>query len=290
MNLLKAIILGLVQALSAYAPVSSATHIRVLGTLLLGGAPSPTFVAAVQLGSVLAVTVRFRRDIARIFSRWRSCLLGEHGTDWKSRMGRGDRNATFGWYVIIANVPVLVLGVPFGGIAGKALDNLWFQVAALLAFGVLLWIVDARVGQLKTLREMTYRDALFLALGQMLALIPGVSLSAGALTLGRARGLTRESVVRAWLIMAIPAGLASVLYQLYGAVTGSGGMTVFPGLLATLVAGLVSFALGYVVIVGLLRFVSTFSLKVFAIYRIAFALVIVFLLLFGAVPAAASAM
>lgn len=286
MNFFEAIVLGLVQALTEYLPVSSSAHIRILGDLMLGSDPGAAFTAIIQLGTELAVLLYFRRDIINILTAWFRCLFGHEGADWRSRMGAGNKDARLGWYIILGTLPILVCGLLFKDMIETTLRNLWITVTVLLVFGVLLWIVDAKSRQIKTMEEMTAKDAFIFGLGQMLALIPGVSRSGGTITVGRAMGYTREAAVRVSFLMAIPAVFGAGILETVSAIkdlsAGDAGM--FPGWGPTIVAAIVSFVVGYIVIIGFLKFVSTFSYKAFAIYRIALAVVVAILLIAGVLP------
>ncbi len=283
MNFFEAIVLGLVQALTEYLPVSSSAHIRIIGDLMLGSDPGAAFTAIIQLGTELAVLLYFRRDIIAILSGWLKCLFGKEGTDWRSRMGAHNRDARFGWYIIVGTLPILICGLLFQDIIETTLRNMWITVTVLLVFGILLWVVDAQSRQIKTVREMTVKDALLFGIGQCLALIPGVSRSGGTITFGRAMGYTRESAVRVSFLMAIPAVFGAGILETISAVQdlNSGEAGLFPGWGPTIVAAIVSFIVGYVVIIGFLKFVSSFSYKAFAIYRIGLAIVVAILLIAG---------
>lgn len=293
MNFFQAIILGLVQALTEYLPVSSSAHIRIVGELMLKSDPGAAFTAIIQLGTELAVILYFRRDIISILSHWFSCLFGHNGSDLKSRLGKGDRDATFGWYIIIGTMPILIAGLLFQNVIETTLRNMWITVTVLFLFGVLLWIVDARFPERKTVQEMNWKEALLFGVGQMLALIPGVSRSGGTITFGRAMGYTREDAVRVSFIMAIPAVFGSGILEAVKAIGDYKSEANFPGWGATIAATMVSFIVGYIVIIAFLKFVSTFSYKAFAIYRIALAVLVAVLLIAGvlqASPAAAQAL
>ena len=110
MNFFQAIILGIVQALTEYLPVSSSAHIRIFGDLMLGSDPGAAFTAIIQIGTELAVILYFRHDIINILTHWFSCLFGKNGKDWKARMGRGDNYATLGWNIIVGSIPIIILG------------------------------------------------------------------------------------------------------------------------------------------------------------------------------------
>ncbi|KAA8822604.1 undecaprenyl-diphosphate phosphatase [Bifidobacterium vespertilionis] len=296
MNFFQAIFLGLVQALTEYLPVSSSAHIRIIGDLMLGSDPGAAFTAIIQIGTELAVLLYFRRDIARILGAWFGSLFGKEGKDWKSRLGAHNRDTQMGWYIIIGTLPIVIAGVLFKNAIETTLRNLWITVTVLALFGVLLWIFDARSKQIKTMERMTAKDAIIFGIGQMLALIPGVSRSGGTITFGRAMGYTREAAVRVAFLMAIPAVLGAGLLESVSAVKDVSacsanpdplseacvGAGMFPGWGPTIAATIVSFVVGYIVIIGFLKFVSTFSYKAFAIYRIALAVVVAILLLTGA--------
>ena len=199
MNFFQAIFLGLVQALTEYLPVSSSAHIRIIGDLMLGSDPGAAFTAIIQIGTELAVILYFRHDIIRILGAWFGSLFGKEGKDFKSRMGAHNRDTQMGWFIIIGTLPILIAGLLFKDAIESTLRNLWITVTVLIIFGILLWVVDARAKQVKTMDEMTWKDALIFGIGQMLALIPGVSRSGGTITFGRAMGYTREAAVRVYL-------------------------------------------------------------------------------------------
>ena len=286
MNFFQAIILGLVQALTEYLPVSSSAHIRIIGDLMIGSDPGAAFTAIIQIGTELAVLLYFRRDIVRILSHWFGCLFGRNGSDLRHRMGEGDKDALLGWYIIIGTLPIVIAGLVFKHAIESTLRNLWITVAVLLIFGVLLWIVDDRSRQIKRIDDMNIKEAAIFGIGQMLALIPGVSRSGGTITFGRAMGYTREAAVRVAFLMAIPAVFGAGILEAVSAIkdyaAGDLAGTPFPGWGPTIAATIVSFLVGYIVIIGFLKFVSTFSYKAFAIYRIGLAVVVAILLLTGA--------
>ena len=263
MNFFQAIFLGLVQALTEYLPVSSSAHIRIIGDLMLGSDPGAAFTAIIQIGTELAVILYFRHDIIRILGAWFGSLFGKEGKDFKSRMGAHNRDTQMGWFIIIGTLPILIAGLLFKDAIESTLRNLWITVTVLIIFGILLWVVDARAKQVKTMDEMTWKDALIFGIGQMLALIPGVSRSGGTITFGRAMGYTREAAVRVSFLMAIPAVFGAGILEAVSAVkdVAAGNAGMFPGWGATIAATIVAFVVGYVVIIGFLKFVSTFSYK-----------------------------
>ena len=283
MNFFQAIFLGLVQALTEYLPVSSSAHIRIIGDLMLGSDPGAAFTAIIQIGTELAVILYFRHDIIRILGAWFGSLFGKEGKDFKSRMGAHNPDTQMGWFIILGTMPILIAGLLFKHAIEGSLRNLWITVTVLALFGVLLWVVDARSKQVKTMKEITWKDALIFGIGQMLALIPGVSRSGGTITFGRAMGYTREAAVRVSFLMAIPAVFGAGILEAVSAVkdVAAGDAGMFPGWGPTIAAAIVAFVVGYVVIIGFLKLVSTFSYKAFAIYRIGLAIVVALLLITG---------
>ena len=151
MNFFQAIILGIVQALTEYLPVSSSAHIRIFGDLMLGSDPGAAFTAIIQIGTELAVILYFRHDIIRILGAWFGSLFGKEGKDFKSRMGAHNRDTQMGWFIIIGTLPILIAGLLFKDAIESTLRNLWITVTVLIIFGILLWVVDARAKQVKFL-------------------------------------------------------------------------------------------------------------------------------------------
>ena len=297
MNFFQAIFLGLVQALTEYLPVSSSAHIRIVGDLMIGRDPGAAFTAIIQIGTELAVILYYRRDIIRILGSWFGSLFGKDGKDWKSRLGAHNRDTQMGWFIIIGTLPILVAGLLFKDVIETTLRNLWITVTVLALFGVLLWVFDSRSKQIKTMGDMTAKDALIFGVGQMLALIPGVSRSGGTITFGRAMGYTREAAVRTSFLMAIPAVFGAGILEAVSAVKdvnacsatkaadACAAIGAFPGWGATIAATIVAFFIGYIVIIAFLKFVSSFSYKAFAIYRIILAVIVALLLITGKLPA-----
>lgn len=297
MNFFQAIFLGLVQALTEYLPVSSSAHIRIVGDLMIGRDPGAAFTAIIQIGTELAVILYYRRDIIRILGSWFGSLFGKEGKDWKSRLGAHNRDTQMGWFIIIGTLPILVAGLLFKDVIETTLRNLWITVTVLALFGVLLWVFDSRSKQIKTMDDMTAKDALIFGVGQMLALIPGVSRSGGTITFGRAMGYTREAAVRTSFLMAIPAVFGAGILEAISAVKdvsacsatkaadACAAIGAFPGWGATIAATIVAFFIGYIVIIAFLKFVSSFSYKAFAIYRIVLAVIVALLLITGKLPA-----
>jgi len=283
----EAVVLGLVQGLTEFLPISSSAHIRVIGPLMPnGGDPGAAFTAIIQLGTEAAVLLYFRKDIASIITAWLRALRGGNGTDRASRLGRGSADAKMGWWVILGSVPIVVLGLAFQDAIESSLRHLLLTAAVLAVFGVVLGWVDKVRPANRELTSLRARDAIALGFAQAGALIPGVSRSGGTITMARWLGLTRDAAARYSFLLAIPAVVGSALFQ---AVTGVGELTAVggPGIAATVIATVVSFIVGYYVIVWFLRLITTRSFMPFVIYRLGFAAVIVVLVATNTVSATA---
>lgn len=277
MGWFEALVLGVVQGLSEFLPISSSAHVSIAGQLF-GHDPGAAFTAIIQIGTELAVIVYFAKDIGRIIKAWVLALFG--------KIPRDDHDATMGWLVIIGSIPIVVLGLLFQDAIETVLRNLWITVAMLAGFGLVIGIVDRLASHQRPLESLTWKHGILYGLAQSLALIPGVSRSGATITAGLAMGYQRPAAARYSFLLAIPAVTGAGFYELYEAFQGSSGSQVSWG--PTLAATVVSFIVGYVVIAWLLRFISTHSFLVFVIYRIAIAAVIAVLLLSGVVDPLAS--
>ena len=305
--------MGLVQGLTEFLPISSSAHIRILGDLTNEGEPGAAFTAMIQIGTELAVLLYFRHDIARIVVAWVRALAGAQGRGWRARVGLGgtavtadlvdtaptrpptasrsggaSHDALMGWFIIVGSIPIVVLGLLFKDTIESTLRNLWLTVAMLTVFALLLGWADRIAQQRRALADLTVRHALLFGLWQALALIPGVSRSGGTITGGLFMGYTREAAARYSFLLAMPAVFGAGLLQLVSSLgefgqcsTTEGVATYNPSVAATLVATVVAFVVGYVVIIGFLKIVSTYSYKPFVYYRLALAAVVALLLLTG---------
>ena len=273
------IVLGLVQGLTEFLPISSSAHLRVVGELLNGGAdPGAAFTAITQIGTETAVLVYFRHDIVRIVTAWWRALRGQDGSGWRARMGAGDPDARMAWWIGLGTVPIVVLGLAFEESIKGPFRNLYLIVLTLALFAVVLGVADRVGAKRRTLDQLTPGHAVAFGFAQALALIPGVSRSGGTISAGLLMGYTREAAARYSFLLAVPAVLGSGLQQLVSSVHDF-GRTGTPSLGVTAMATVVAFVIGYIVIIGFLKLVSTRSYLPFVIYRFAFAAAIVLLLL-----------
>ena len=284
MNVWEAIVLGLVQGLTEFLPISSSAHLRIVGELIGSSDPGAAFTAITQIGTETAVVLYFRKDIARICAAWWRALTGAHGTGWRARLGEGDPDARMAWWIALGSVPIVVGGLFLEDAIDATFRNLYLTALTLAVFGILLGVADRFARQERTLDTIGPRHAILFGLAQAMALVPGVSRSGGTITMGRLLGYTREAAARYSFLLAIPAVLGSGLYKLVGSLDefGTAGT---PGLLPTLVATVIAFVVGYAVIIWFLKLVSTRSYLPFVIYRLVLAVVVVILLGAGAVTA-----
>ncbi|WAC65936.1 undecaprenyl-diphosphate phosphatase [Agrococcus sp. SL85] len=274
MDWLIAILLGALQGATEFLPISSSAHLRIAGLFLPGAEdPGATFTAITQIGTELAVVLFFWRDIVRIISRWFGALRGSVPKD--------DPDVRMGWLVIIGTVPIVVAGVLFQSLIRDQLRSLWITATVLIVFGLILGAADIYGRRTKTLEGITYRDGVLVGIGQVLALIPGVSRSGATVTVGRALGYERPAAAKYAFLLAIPAVFGSGLYETYQALTEpeSIGLGWGPTILATIVA----FGVGLVVIKWLMAFISKRSFAPFVVYRIALGAVLLVLLSVGAI-------
>ena len=274
MDWLEALIMGLVQGLTEFLPISSSAHLRVVGELIGAGDPGAGFTAITQIGTETAVLIYFWKDIVRIISRWWMSLPF---ISKESRIKSSDPDVRMGWMIIVGSLPIAVLGLLLESWIDTTFRNLWITVFMLAAFGLLLGWAD-RVGRrVNTLDKMTWGQAVAFGFAQALALIPGVSRSGGTITAGRLMGFTREAAARYSFLLALPAVFASGFYKAFKAFGDEQAVGWGPTTLATLVA----FVVGYLVIVWFLKLVTTKSFQPFVIYRLCFAALVAILLIVG---------
>lgn len=254
--MLQALVLGLVQGLTEFLPVSSSAHLLLVPRALGWPDPGAAFTAVTQLGTETAVLLYFRHDLLRIAAGWL------HG--WRSTQAREGEGWRLGWVLIIGTVPIGLAGLLLEPlITGPVRRNLVLIATALIVVGILLAVVDRFATGTRTVGTVTWREAVLLGLAQAAALCPGVSRSGATVSAALALGLDRASATRLSFLLAVPAVVLSGLFTLPDVLAGDG-----PGLGATAAATVVAFVVGYGSIAGLLRFVTRHSFAVFAGYRV----------------------
>jgi len=257
LDLLKAVVLGLIQGLTEFLPISSSAHLRIFPEWFGWGDPGAAFTAVIQIGTELAVLIYFRKDIWRIASAWLRSLFDP---SW-----RGHLDTRMGWYVIVGSLPIVILGVLLKETIENDFRSLWIIGTTLIVLGVVLGIADRVGSNRRAVEQMTLQHSVFLGAAQAMALIPGVSRSGATISMGRFLGYEREAATRFAFLLAIPAVVGAGVFELKEIPHGENAY----GWAPTIVATVVSFLVGYAAIAWLLRYVSTKSYLPFVLYRIA---------------------
>lgn len=276
----EALILGIVQGLTEFLPISSSAHIRIVGEFMNKAQdPGARFTAITQIGTELAVLIFFRNDITAIVLSWfkQVILRAELSTEAKGQ-------ARMGWLIIIGSVPIVVLGYFGRDIITNDLRSLWLIASTMIIFGVILGIADKYGKSERSLEQLGTKHGLLYGAAQALALVPGVSRSGATIAMGRFLGYTRDAALRYSFLLALPAVFGSGLYQLKDAFLSDAAPNVF-SIPETLAATAVAFGVGYVVIAWILKFVSTKSFMPFIIYRVILGSALLVLLATGVISA-----
>jgi undecaprenyl-diphosphatase len=270
MSGLEAIVLGLVQGLTEFLPISSSGHLRIVPALLGWEDPGAGFTAVIQLGTMAAVLIYFRADLWRIAIAWLREL--------RVPIRRASQEAKLGWFIVLGTIPISVFGFIFSAQIESGARSLYLIGSALILFSFVMVLAE-RVGtQRRDLTELDGRDGLFVGMAQALALIPGVSRSGATISAGLLRGFDRVAAARYSFLLSVPAVVLSGLFELRK--IGEDG-SASAG--ATAVATVVAFASGYLAIAWLLRYLSTHSLGIFVLYRIALGALVLALAASGAI-------
>jgi undecaprenyl-diphosphatase len=267
---LEAIVLGLVQGLTEFLPISSSGHLRIVPALVGWEDPGAAFTAVIQLGTMAAVLFYFRRDLWAI------------GSAWVRELRRPFRELTnearIGWFIVLGTIPISIFGVVFSDQIESGARDLYLIGSALILFSFVM-LLGERVGsQRRELADMDVRDGLFVGLAQALALIPGVSRSGATISAGLLCGFDRAAAARYSFLLSVPAVVLSGLFELREVGDGEGASAA-----ATIIATLVAFASGYAAIAWLLRFLATHTMGVFVAYRIPLGILVLVLAATGAI-------
>ena len=278
MGFIEAIILGLIQGLTEFLPISSSAHLRIAGEFLPSATdPGATFTAITQIGTELAVILYFRKDIARIMGRWFRHFGASTGSHANS-VPKNDPDVRLGWLIIIATIPIVIVGYFAQEYIRSVFRSLWLIAIVLIVFGIILGLADWLGKRTKTITEISYGHGILIGLAQMLALIPGVSRSGATTTAGLALGYTRPTAARFGFLLAIPAVFGSGLYELVHSFGAPEGVYDYA---QTAVATVVAFAVGFAVIAMLMRYIKRGSFLPFVIYRLLLGGTLIVLLSFG---------
>ncbi|WP_344978966.1 undecaprenyl-diphosphate phosphatase [Streptosporangium fragile] len=265
----EAVVLGLLQGLTEFLPISSSAHIRVVSALFGWQDPGAAFTAVIQLGTEAAVLIYFRKDIWEIISTWTRAL-------WTPAL-RAHHAARMGWYVIVGTLPIVLLGLAFKDSIESVFRDLRLIGTTLIVFGLVLWLADRSARNKLTLeRHLNPIHALLYGLAQSLALIPGVSRSGGTISAGLLLDYRREEAAKYSFLLAIPAVLGAGFLELFE--IGEDGA---PAWGPTILATVISFVVGYLAVSWFLKYISTHRFTGFVIYRIALGVVIIALVSMG---------
>ncbi len=257
MDLWQAIVLGVVEGLTEFLPVSSTGHLTIAEELLGLPVDAPevtAYTAVIQIGAILAVLLYFARDLGRITAGWGRGLV--------RREARGSQDYRFGWLIILGSLPIVVVGLAARSLIEGPLRSLWVVAAGLIGWSAVMWWAERNPSQKKGEADLSTADVLIIGLVQCIALVPGVSRSGATISAGLLRGVDRVTATKLSFFLAIPALVGAGLYQLPTAV-GQG-----IGVLPTVVGTVVSFVVAYATVAWLLRFVAANRITAFVPYRL----------------------
>ena len=264
MSLLEAIVLGIVQGLTEFLPISSTGHLRIVPAFFGWEDPGAAFTAVTQLGTMAAVLLYFRAELMRIARAWAQSI-----TD---RPKRRELDARLGWYIVLGTVPIGVFGVLFKDQIETGARDLYLIGVALIVVGVIMSIADHVGSRERQLEQIETKDGFWVGVAQAFALIPGVSRSGATITTGLFLGLDRAAAARFSFLLSVPAVVLSGLFELSFIIEGEEGEHI--GADALLVATGFAFVVGYASIAFLLRFLATHTLFVFVAYRIVLGVIV----------------
>jgi undecaprenyl-diphosphatase len=270
---LEAIVLGIVQGLTEFLPVSSTAHLRIVPAFAGWEDPGAAFTAVTQLGTMLAVVIYFREDLWRISRTWLRSL--------RDPSLRTELDARLGWYIVLGTVPIGIFGILFKDQIESGARDLYLIGVALIVLGLILLIAE-RVGRRdRDIEQVKTRDGFWVGMAQAAALVPGVSRSGATITAGLFLGLERAAAARFSFLLSVPAVVLSGLLELGTIVSGEEGEHVGAG--ALVIATVLAFFAGYAAIAFLLRFLSTHSTAIFVGYRVALGALVLILVSAGAI-------
>lgn len=275
MNIIEAIILGIIQGITEFLPISSTGHLTIAGKLMnLISSDHPehwtAFIAVIQLGTLIAVLIFFRNDLLLIIKDFFSDNLFR-----RKNFSDQTINSKMGWYLVIATIPVAVIGLGFKHIIeGVLTKNLYVIAASLIILAIILTVAE-KLGKFKReTKDIKWHDALIIGIAQSFALIPGSSRSGTTITAGLFLGLKRETAARFSFLMSIPAVAASGLLEFYQSLKYIHSAEMINLIVATIFSALV----GYISIGFLLRYLKKNSTFIFIIYRVIVGIIILLLL------------
>ncbi len=264
MDAIQAIVLGIVQGLTEFLPVSSTAHLRIVPAFFGWEDPGAAFTAVVQLGTMAAVLIYFRADLWRITSAWLRSL--------RDPALRSTADARIGWYIILGTIPIAVLGLVFKDTIENGFRTLELIGAAMVLFSFVMLRAEASSTRKRHVEDLTRRDGWIIGFAQALALVPGVSRSGATISAGLFLNFNREAAARYSFLLSVPAVVLSGLFELRH-ISDGGGAGVGPTIIATVLA----FVVGYASIALLLRYLVDHSIRVFVAYRFTVGMLVIIL-------------
>lgn len=274
MNAIEAIVLGIVQGLTEFLPISSTAHLRIVPAFAGWEDPGAAFTAVTQLGTMAAVVAYFRADLARIARAWVASV--------RSRGRTTDLDARLGWMILLGTIPIGIFGIVFKDQIETGARDLTLIGITLIALGLVLLLAE-RVGRRERgIDSMSVRDGVMIGFAQAAALVPGVSRSGATISAGLFLGLDRVAAARFSFLLSVPAVVLSGLFELKGLIDGTvHGQQ--PGAVAITIATLAAFVVGYLSIAFLLRFLTSHTTAIFIGYRVALGALVLALVGAGAI-------
>ena len=257
MGALEAIVLGIVQGLTEFLPISSTAHLRIVPAFVGWPDPGAAFTAVTQLGTMAAVLLYFRADLWRIARAWLLSL--------RDRAMRGESDVRLGWYILLGTIPIAVFGYAFRDQIETGARNLYWIGSALIALGLVMAVADHVGTRTREVSDIKAVDGAVIGTAQAMALIPGVSRSGATISAGLFRNFNRAAAARYSFLLSVPAVVLSGLLELRKIGEGGPGVA---GPAATAVATVTAFVVGYVSIAFLLRYLASHSTLLFVIYRV----------------------
>ncbi|MDX6556284.1 MAG: undecaprenyl-diphosphatase [Miltoncostaeaceae bacterium] len=273
MSAIEAIVLGIVQGLTEFLPISSTGHLRLVPAFVGWDDPGALFTAVIQLGTMVAVLIYFRQDLLRITRVWLESL--------RRPSLRRELDARMGWYIIVGTIPISVFGLAFHNQIESGARNLYLIGTALIVLGLVLLWAERVSTRRRTVEQVTLRDGLAVGFAQAMALVPGVSRSGATITAGLFLGMKREAAARFSFLLSVPAIVLSGLYGLVGIISDTEGDHTSLGALA--IATVFAFIVGYASIAFLLRYLANHSTMVFVVYRVALGAIVLILAAAGVI-------
>jgi undecaprenyl-diphosphatase len=270
LNIVEAVLLGAVEGVTEFLPISSTGHLTILEKLLgyqINAADITAFTAIIQSGAVLATVIFLREDLIRIITAWFRGLVNpaaRQELDWR-----------FAWAVILGSIPIGIVGLAFQDTIENTLRSLWFVAGALILWSAVMAFADHAATQVRHEDDVTWKDTLVIGVVQCLALIPGISRSGATMSAGLLRDLDRVTVTKLSFFLSIPALLGATVLQVaqeYDNIANGVGW------LNTITATVVSFVVGYAAVAWLLKYIARHTYSVFIGYRLILGSVLLVLL------------